>query len=77
MKWKDARLHKPTSNHYDRYAVLFEHCGSVMQGFASWAPKNAYTDGDWENVECTNGNGLGGTVLFWHPFLTKPEDIEI
>lgn len=72
--WKDSRLHKPTSNHYDRYPVVFLYCGSTFTGYASWMPKNGYTDGDWIEITCTNGNKLSESeVLYWMELPKKPE----
>lgn len=36
-------------------------------------PKDGYTDGDWQNARCTNGNKLGGQVLYWMPHPNKPD----
>jgi hypothetical protein len=73
MKWLDSRLEKPTSNHFDSYFVVAHSSGLVMLGFADWMPKDGYTDGDWQNVRCTNGNGLGGEVLYWMEHPSRPE----
>lgn len=78
MKWLDSRIHKPNSNHYDKYVVVFYYSGSQFLGFASWVPKDGYSDGDWANTECTNGNPLDGEVLYWmrHPNLPDLKEEE-
>lgn len=71
MKFIDSRIEKPSCNSFDTYFVTFFYCGSVFIGFADWMPKDGYTDGDWINIRCTNGNKLGGEVLYWskHPSI--------
>ena len=75
MKWLDTRLHKPSCNHADKYIVvaLFLE-GHPMVGRATWMPTRAYTDGEWQEFEATNGNKHGRLeILFWqeHPELPK------
>lgn len=69
MGWLDTRLHEPSSNHADRYMVLFRSNGLVFLGIARWMPYGHYKAGRWERTECTNGNPLDGEVLYWmkHP----------
>lgn len=74
MKWVDSRIVKPTSNHFDTYFVEFLCSGITMLGFADWMPKDNYTDGEWENVRSTNGNRLGGEVLYW---MDHPEKVKL
>ena len=69
MKWIDSRLKTPSTNHFDGYVVAFLNCDIVFVGLADWMPTKNYTDGQWQNVRCTNGNAIGGKVLYWmeHP----------
>lgn len=73
MKWLDSRVEKPQSNSFDCYMVCFLYGGSVFLGRADWMPKDGYTDGDWQNARCTNGNKLGGEVLYWMKHPEQPE----
>ncbi len=74
LKWIDSRLDSPSSNHFDSYFVVFLQSGITMLGFADWMPKDGYTDGDWQNTRCTNGNKQdGGVVLYWMQHPEKPE----
>lgn len=69
--WIDSRVCSPSSNSFNTYFVEFLYCDSTHLGLADWMPKDNYTDGDWENVRCTNGNKLGGEVLYWMPHPKK------
>lgn len=76
--WKDARLHKPPSNGYRRYAVIFESCGIASKGFAGWMPRPCYREGDWTSVTYDNNNGVSGAqVLYWHEFLPPPAGVDL
>jgi hypothetical protein len=76
--WLDSRTNKPNSNRSDRYLVLFYYCGSIFEGIARWMPKDNYTDGDWIEVECTNGNDLSGEVLYYRNFpKNRPKSINL
>lgn len=74
MKWLDSRVHKPSSNRFDKYTVafLFPITGSVLLGQASWMPKDQYTDGDWIELTFMNGNPVEGEVLYWMPHPKIP-----
>lgn len=68
MKWIDSRVAQPTSNHFDTYMVTYLIDGLPPSvGLADWVPRDGYKAGDWQNVRCTNGNKLGGEVLYWMP----------
>lgn len=78
MKFIDSRVEKPSSNSFNTYFVTFLYYGSLFIGFADWMPKDNYTDGDWINIRSTNGNNLGGEVLYWtkHPSIPVLETKE-
>lgn len=69
--WTDSRIESPSSNHAASYLVAFLHETSFFLGFATWMPDQGYKSGSWVNARCTNGNPLGGDVLYWieHPAL--------
>lgn len=73
MKWLDTRIHKPSTNGYSRYTVIFQYEDLVLVGTAAFMPKNNYTDGDWEDCRTTNGNALGGEVLYYMENPKLPE----
>lgn len=73
MKWKDARIYKPDCNSFQNYFVTFLCEESIFLGLAGWMPKDNYTDGDWQEVRCTNNNPLGGIVLYWMEHPQIPE----
>lgn len=79
MKWKDARMHRPTCDHCDIYPVLVKLTDEIVtKGYATWMPTGNYTDGKWQDVTATNGNKWGDLqVLYWHGFLPAPEDVEL
>ncbi len=72
--WLDTRLKKPNCNHCDKYPVVFNIIGDKLTvGYATWMPKNDYTDGDWINITFTNGNGISDAVpLYWMELPKAP-----
>lgn len=72
--WKDSRLEKPNCNACSQYIVIFRLLDRIpMMGLAIWMPKDNYTDGEWEEVTCTNGNKQGRKeVLFWRQWPNGP-----
>jgi hypothetical protein len=56
--------------------VIYVYCGSVFMGYATWMPKNDYTDGEWECTRAKNRNPhTGGVVLYWCDFPPWPKDV--
>ncbi len=85
MKWKDSRVYKPNCNSCCRYPVIYLHAwgsftgkeGSVGKGFATWMPKNNYTDGDWIEIQIQMHSGKydNMTVLYWMDIEEYPEGV--
>lgn len=74
--WLDTRIHKPHSNSWRRYPVMFLHGEFLFDGYAFYGPDGCdYTSGVWKDPECRNGNPLGGEVLYWMkiPHFKKTE----
>lgn len=70
--WLDTRLISPSSSHFSKYVVIFLNGSSVFIGLCGWLPKNGYTSGEWQTPETTNGNPLGGQVIYWRQWPEKP-----
>lgn len=76
MKWLDSRVHKPNSNAFHQYPVIFLYEGFLFTGYAGWMPINDYTDGEWINIRCTNTNKLEpAKVLYWTELPKWPENL--
>lgn len=78
-KWFDSRVKKPNCKMACIYPVIFYcHGVSVLNGYATWMPKDQYTDGDWVNVMGTNsGKHSNSLVLYWKDIPERPEGIEL
>lgn len=72
-KWIDSRIASPSCNHFASYIVVFKTGPCIRVGFADWMPDDGYKSGKWQNARCTNGNPLGGEVLFWMPHPQMPD----
>lgn len=71
MKWKDSRVHKPKKNSVCIYPVIFLYEGHVFNGYSTW------NSDVWIHFICTNGNRLGGEVLFWQDIPQRPTEIDL
>lgn len=74
MTWLLAAVHKPSPKSYASYPVVFQCCGSVFLGYCGYQPIANYTDGEWLSPCCTNGNKLGGDVLYWAELPPIPKE---
>lgn len=68
-KWFDSRITKPSPKATNRYPVVVLYCGMIMHGIARYMPNCNYTDGNWIDIESTNGNSWSDAqVLYWTEF---------
>ena len=84
-QWYDVRIYTPPTTFFGIYEVIVLtdwYTGCTVIGRASFHPTENYTNGEWRDLEKTNGGSMDGEILFWRQkptidCLNKPEYGEI
>lgn len=70
--WLDTRIHKPTSNAFYYYQVVFFYCDRLFVGYCGYAPING-----WDKPKSFTGNKIDGQVIAYRENPPIPKFIRI